>query len=633
MAQVQEPAVEQHEFRAEVRQLLDILARSLYTEREIFLRELISNASDALNRLQFEMLTTQEVLDPEAELAIRIQADKEQRTVTVSDTGIGMTREELLQNLGTIAHSGARTFLRQLQEGQISPERIIGQFGVGFYSVFMVAEEVTVTTRSYRPDAQAWSWTSRGDGTYTVAPTQKAERGTTVTVKLKEEAAEFADEWRLEQIVRRHSNYISFPIYVGERVVNRQVALWRQMPSEVQEEDYIQFYRELTLDTEKPLLWLHIVTDAPVNIRSILYVPSRREWGLLPGLRSEYGLRLYSRQVLIQEHTSDLLPAHFRFVEGVVDSEDVPLNVSREAVQQDPMLRHIRRALTARLVKELKALAEQDPDRYATFWREFGPFLKEGVATDPSSHDDLKDLLRFHSSHAEGDGLVSLAAYVARMKPDQKAIYYVVGDDLTSVRHSPHLDPFRSQQVEVLYLVEPVDTFAVLALREYEGYPFRNVEDADIEALRVEVPHDEEADAPFQALVERVRAILGDRVADVRASQHLITSPCRLVAPESGPERELARVRRLLDQEFEVPKRILELNPRHTLVRHLATMQATTPDDPLLPMIVEQLFENALLVEGLLPNPAAMTPRIQALMEAAVNARVQTPTTHQEDTP
>lgn len=631
MDRVQERNVEHHEFRAEVRQLLDILARSLYTEREIFLRELISNASDALNRLQFEMLTNKDVLDPEAELAIRIQADKEQRTVTVSDTGIGMTREELIENLGTIAHSGARAFLRQLQEGEVSPENIIGQFGVGFYSVFMVAEEVTVTTRSYRPDAQAWSWTSRGDGTYTLAPAERAQRGTTVTVRLKEDAAEFADEWRLEQIVRRHSNYISFPIYVGDRVVNRQVAIWRQSPSEVTEEEYVQFYRELTLDPERPLLWVHVVTDAPVNIRSIIYVPGRREWGLVPGLRSDYGLRLYARKVLIQERNADLLPAYLRFVEGVVDSEDLPLNVSREAVQQDPMLRHIRRALTTRLTKELKRLADEEPDRYATFWREFGIFLKEGVATDPSSHETLKDLLRFHSSRADREGLVSLAAYVARMKPDQKAIYYAVGDDLDSVRHSPHLDPFRAGEIEVLYLVEPVETFAVLALREYQGYPFQNVEDADVEALRVELPADEGADARFQALVERVKAILGDRVADVRASKRLTTSPCRLVDPEGGPQRDLARVRRLLEQDFEAPKRILELNPRHTLIRHLADVQATRPDDPLLPLIVQQLLENALLVEGLLPNPAAMVPRIQALMEAAVAARAHSHITHKEE--
>ncbi len=622
MTQPQEVTAERHEFRAEVRQLLDILARSLYTEREIFLRELISNASDALNRVQFEMLTNKDVLDPEAELAIRIAVDKENRTVTVADTGIGMTREELIENLGTIAHSGARAFLEKLQEGQASPEEIIGQFGVGFYSVFMVAEEVTVTTRSYRPEAQAWSWTSRGDGTYTIAPADKADRGTVVTVKLKEDAAEFADEWRLEQIVRRHSNYISFPIYIGDRAVNQRTALWRQSPNEVSEEQYVEFYRQLTLDTERPLLWVHVVTDAPVNIRSILYVPSRREWGLLPGLRTDYGVRLYSRKVLIQERNSDLLPNYFRFVEGVVDSEDLPLNVSREAVQRDPMLRQIRRALTNRLVKALKALADEEPEKYATFWRDFGGFIKEGVATDPTSHEALKELLRFHSSKAEEGELVSLAAYVARMKPEQKAIYYVVGEDLASVQHSPHLDPFRSQDIEVLYLVEPVDPFVVLALHEYQGYHFRNVEDADLEALKVETPQDEGADEAFQALLERVKTVLGDRVADVRASNHLTTSPCRLVSPEGGPERDLARVRRLLEQDFEVPKRILELNPRHPLVRNLAALQATNPDDPLLPLAVEQLFENALLVEGLLPNPAAMTPRVQALIEAAVAARV-----------
>jgi molecular chaperone HtpG len=622
----QSPAPESLEFRAEVQQLLHILAHSLYTDREIFLRELISNASDALNRLQFEMLTVRDVLNPEAELAIRITADRDAKTITVSDTGIGMARDELIENLGTIAHSGAMAFLQNVSDERLSADEIIGQFGVGFYSVFMVADQVTVTTRSYRPDAQAWTWTSRGDNTYSLIPADKAERGTAIQITLKEDAAEFAETWRLEQIVKKHSDYVSFPIYVAGKIANRQTALWRQSPQEVEAEQYVEFYKQLTLDFEKPLLHVHLVGDAPVNMRSILYVPARRERGILH-LRTDYGLKLYSRKILIQEYNKDLLPNHFRFVEGVVDSEDLPLNISRETVQSNPMMRQIRRALTNRLVKELNTLAEERPDDYKTFWREFGVFIKEGVTTDPSSHESLRDLLRFHSSQADGsDGLVSLKDYVSRMRADQKAVYYVLGDDLKSVARSPHLDYFRANGIEVLYLVDPFDSFMALALKEYDGKPLQNVDDAGLDLPAVSAPEAKAGEAvaqpDFDRLVDRFKTALGNRVTDVRESKRLTDSPCRLVSPEASPERDLQRVRRLLDQEYELPRKILELNRSHSLIQNLVRVLTTSPDEALVNITIEQLFDNALLLEGLHPNPADMTPRIQALMEAAIASRI-----------
>ena len=621
----QSSAPESLEFRAEVQQLLHILAHSLYTDREIFLRELISNASDALNRLQFEMLTNRDVLNPEAELAVRIETDKSAKTITISDTGIGMTRDELIENLGTIAHSGAISFLQSVRDEKFSADEIIGQFGVGFYSVFMIADEVTVTTRSYRPHAEAWAWTSRGDNTYTLTPADKADRGTTVRVKLKEDTAEFADAWRLEQIVKKHSDYVSFPIYVDGKVANRQTALWRQSPQEVEAEQYFEFYKQLTLDFEKPLLYFHLVADAPVNMRSILYAPARRERGMLH-LRTDYGLKLYSRKILIQEYNKDLLPNHFRFVEGVVDSEDLPLNISRETVQSNPMMRQIRRALTNRLVKELGTLAEERPDDYKVFWREFGVFIKEGVTTDPASHESLRDLLRFHSSQAEGsDGLISLKEYVSRMRENQKAIYYVLGDDLKSVARSPHLDYFRANGIEVLYLVDPFDSFMAFALKEYAGKPLQNVDDAGLDLSAAGTPETDAGTAvsqpDFDRLVERFKTVLGDRVTDVRESKRLTDSPCRLVSPEATPDRDLQRVRRLLEQEYELPKKILELNRSHPLIQNLGCVLARSPDEVLVNTAIEQLFDNALLLEGLHPNPADMTPRIQVLMEAAIAAR------------
>jgi molecular chaperone HtpG len=617
-----------YEFRAEIQQLLHILVHSLYRDREIFLRELISNASDALHRIQFELLTNRDVLDPEAELAIRITFDEATKTLTISDTGIGMTRDELIENLGTIAHSGAMEFLKKLQatDKPITTD-LIGQFGVGFYSVFMVAEEVQVTSRSYRPQAEACTWISRGDNTYTLTPADKSTRGTDIQIKLKEDAAEFASAWKLEQIVKKHSDFVAFPIYVGkpagdqpQQPANRQTALWRQSPREVTAEQYEEFYKHLTLDFEKPLARVHMVTDAPVQMYAVLYVPSKRERGIL-ALRTDHGLKLYSRKVLIQDYCKDLLPNHFRFVEGVVDSEDLPLNISRETIQATRLMEKMKSNLTRKLVDELERIAKEEPETYSKFWEQFGGFVKEGVATDPAGRDALLPLLRFRTSKS-GDALASLADYVGRMKDDQKAIYYILGEDPRSVARSPHLDYFRKHDIEVLYLTETIDSFMVLGLREFDGKPVKNVDDAglDLPQEAAEMPSTAEQ-APqdqFDVLVERFRKTLGDRITSVRESKLLTDSPCRLVSPEGEAERDMARVRRLLDQSFEVPKKLMEINRSHALIRNLARLVTRKPDDAIIDLSIEQLYENALLVEGIHPNPADMVGRIQALMEAAV---------------
>jgi molecular chaperone HtpG len=616
-----EDTTQSYEFKAEIQQLLQILAHSLYRDREIFLRELISNASDALNRIQFELLTNRDVLDPDAALAIRISVDKDAKTVTISDTGIGMTRDELIENLGTIAHSGAVEFLKKLQaNNQPITTDLIGQFGVGFYSVFTVADEVQVTSRSYRPEADAWTWTSAGNNNFSLTPAEKKERGTTVVVKLKEDAAEFAGEWKLEQIVKKHSDFVAFPIYVSDKAqaVNSQTALWRQSPREVTAEQYDEFYKHLTLDLEKPLTHAHLVTDAPVQMYAVLYVPSKRERGIL-SLRTDYGLKLYSRKVLIQDYCKDLLPNHMRFVEGVVDSEDLPLNISRETVQATRLMDKMKANLTRKIVDELERMAKEEPENYAKFWEQFGAFIKEGVATDPAGREGLLKLLRFRSNKS-GDALVSLADYVGRMKDDQKAIYYILGDDPKSIVHSPHLDYFRKHDVEVLYLTETVDSFMVLGLQEFESKPIKNVDDAGLDLPEAETPAqaDQLPADQFNTLVERFRKTLGDRITGVRESKLLTDSPCRLVSPENAPDRDLARVKRLLDQDFTVPKKLLEINRGHPLVKNLAQLVANRPDDALIDLSIEQLYENALLVEGIHPNPADMVGRIQKLMEAAV---------------
>jgi molecular chaperone HtpG len=644
-------APEALEYRTEVKQLLNILAHSLYTDREIFLRELVSNASDALNRLQFETLTNHAVVDAGAELAIWLEPDADARTLTLRDSGIGMNREELIANLGTIAHSGAKSFLQNAGQGQAALEEIIGQFGVGFYSVFMVADEVRVTSRSYRPEDEAWVWRSQGDSSFTLERAEQAKRGTTIQIHLKEDAAEFANDWRVEQIVKKHSDYVSFPIYLVEkpepeavedaaedqaeertdaevkapRMINRRTALWRQSPSKVDAAEYAEFYKQLTFDHEAPRLHVHMVADAPVNVRAILFVPAQRERRMrMQG--AEHGLRLYSRKILIQNANHDLLPDYFRFIDGVVDSDDLPLNVSREMVQSNPVMRQLKRALTGRLQRALKEMAEGEPETYAGFWEEFGVFIKEGIASDPSSQEALVELVRFRSTQSNG-AWVAFADYIGRMKADQTEIYYVLGEDLKSAARSPHLDYFRKHGIEVLYLVDPIDGWTMAMLREVQGKPLRNVDDAGLE-----LPQDgasEEAATPaleqnaFDALVGRVVAVLGERVRGVQEGKQLVDSPCRLVSPADSFDRDLQRVLRLTEEDYEAPKKLLELNRRHPLLVNLAGLVQSSPEDALIDATILQLFDNAQILEGLPANPVDMVERIQLLMAEAVAARAK----------
>jgi len=634
--------VQQVEFRAEIQQLLNILVHSLYTEKEIFLRELLSNASDALNRIQFEMLTNRNVIDEGAELAIWLEGDDKAGTLTIRDTGIGMTQAELVENLGTIAHSGAKDFLKAIEtagkQNQPVTKDLIGQFGVGFYSVFMVADEVTVTSRSYLPEAEAATWSSLGEGTYTVGPADKADRGTTITIKLKEEAREFARVYRLRQVVKTHSDFVAFPIYLKEEKAaaegeqekktefvraNQQTALWRQSPRDVDEEKYKSFYQQFTLDFNDPLLRLHASADAPVQFYALLFVPSKKDYRLF-GMKEDHGLKLYSRKVLIRENFKDLLPNYLRFVEGVVDVEDLPLNVSREMVQATPLLEKIKGILVRRLAGELTELAEQKPETYQAFWREFGSFIKEGLATDPDSKGRFTDLLRFPSSQSGGaDDLISLAQYAGRMKPDQAEIYYILGDSFEVVARSPHLEYFKKHDLEVLYLTDPLDSFMLIGLTEYNGKPLKNVDSAGLDLPEGDQPKETEP-APeaisgdqFDSLVARFKQVLGDRVEEVRASKMLIDSPGRLVNPANALNPNMQRVQRLLNKDYQIPKKILEINRGSSLIQNMATRLSADAGDPLVDLLVEQLFANLLVIEGIHPNPADMIPRVQQLMEAA----------------
>jgi molecular chaperone HtpG len=617
-------------FQAETQQLLDILIHSLYSEREIFLRELVSNASDALNRLQFEQLTNADIIDPDLPLEIRITVDKDAKTLTITDTGIGMTAEEVRDNLGTIARSGAKNFMQALKDApnKDTATNIIWQFGVGFYSVFMAADKVRVITRSYKSDAEAIAWEASGGTEYTVEPADKAQRGTEITLYLKEDAEEFLQPWRIKNVVTKHSDYVGFPIYVGddEKPANKQTALWRQSPRDVTDEEYKNFYQMLSMDFAEPLLKIHMRADVPMQFYALLYVPTTAEASPFSP-RKEPGLKLYARKVLIDDYNKDLLPEYLMFMQGVVDSEDIPLSVTRETVRANRIMANLKKTITNKVLSELKQMANKEREKYLEIFAEFGRFLKQGVVMTPADKDDLLPLLFWQTSHDDTkDSFHSLDDYVARMTTGQNDIYYVIANDYHSAKRSPHLDPFRQRGIEVLYFSDPVDAILPMGLTEYKGHQLRSVDEADIDLKDVgQLAEDEAQSEPltettFESLIDRVKRVLGGKVSDVRESKSLVGSPARLVSDDSGGQRHMFRINRLLDREFQLPVKSLELNPRHPLLHNVSNLLASNGDNPLIDVVIEQVFETALLQDGIHPDPAAMADRLTALMQAATGS-------------
>jgi len=616
-------------FQAETQQLLDILIHSLYTEREIFLRELISNASDALHRMQFQQLTDDTILDADAPLEIRITVDEEAKTLTISDTGIGMTADELRENLGTIARSGAKNFIQALQDApnRDAAQAIIGQFGVGFYSAFMVADKVRVVTRSYRPDAEAVVWEAEGGTEYSIEAAEREHRGTDVILYLKDDADEFLKPWKLKNVITRHSDYVAFPIYVGddENATNKQQAIWRQNPNEVEEDDYRNFYQMMTLDFREPLHTIHMRADVPMQFYALLYIPSSGEPNPLSP-RKEPGLKLYARKVLIDEYNKDLLPEYLGFVQGVVDSEDLPLSVNRESIRADRIIANLKKTVTNKVISELKGLAKRETEKYLEIYSEFGRWLKQGVVMDPQTKESLLPLLYFQSSYDDDeDSFHSLEDYTSRMVDGQNEIYYVIANDFHSAKRSPHLDAFRQHGIEVLYYCDPIDSMLPMGLTEYNGYQIRAVDEAGIDLKDVgEVKEEAQAEPleekTFESLVDRVKAVLANRVSDVRESKTLVGSAARLVSDDATGTRHMFRINRLLDRDYELPVKALELNPRHPLMHNISHLLAEHGEHPIINVVIEQVFETALLQDGIHPDPAAMADRLTALMQAATGS-------------
>jgi molecular chaperone HtpG len=626
-----------YEFKAEIKQLLDILVHSLYTEREIFLRELVSNASDALDKLRITNATSEAAEagnagEDEAPLEIRIEADKDKKTLTISDNGIGMTEAELVENIGTIAHSGSANFLKALKEsggatGQTA-DGIIGRFGVGFYSVYMVAQSVKITTRSYRADATPVEWISDGQGAYTIREltgdeANTAARGTRIEISLKDEyTAEFTEPDDLRQIIRKHSNFIGFPILVNGERANTVPALWREPKFQITKEQYKEFYSFLTYDHDEPLDTLHTSVDAPVQFNALCFIPKKSK-DFMGFDREDWGLDLYVRRVLIQHQNKDLIPQHLMFVRGVVDTEDLPLNISRETLQDNLLIRKINTTLAKQVLGHLATMAE-DKDRYAEFWREHSRVFKAGYM-DFANREAFSGLLRFNSSSCESaDELVSFDEYISRAKPDQKKIYFAYGPSREALRLNPHLEIFRKKGVEVLYLFEPIDEFVMDALRKHKDFDLTPAEvakpedlaalpDVDTPADTAETPTEPAKDA-LEALFARIKDVLGDGVTEVRASARLTGSPCCLVNPDGHTTSSMDKIMRSMSHDNSVPKKVLELNPKHELIRNLASLNQADASDPFVEQAAKQLFESALLLEGYLTDPHALVGRIQDLL-------------------
>ena len=614
---------QQFEFKTEIKQLLDIITHSIYTSREIFLRELVSNASDALDKLRFEQSRSTEISNPDLDLQISITADEENRQLVITDTGIGMTLDELVENIGTIAHSGSAEFIRQAMADQANSSNIIGRFGVGFYSVFMVADKVTIRTRSFRPEAKAVEWISDGLGTYTVTELDEdLPRGTTLTVHLKEEGKEFAEKNRITSIIKKHSNFISFPILVQGEKANTVQALWRENKFSITPEQYTEFYKFLTYDHEEPLDTLHMSVDAPVQFSALAFVPPRSQ-DTFGFDRENYGLDLYVRRVLIQSKNKDLIPEYLGFMRGVVDTEDLPLNISRETLQENLLIRKIATTLTKQILSHLKKLG-QDKDRYTKFWNEHSKRFKLGYA-DFANQEAFGELLRFNSSrHEDKDGLISLEEYIEAAKDGQKEIYYISGPSREAIEQNPHLEIFRAKGLEVLYLYEPVDEFVMDSLRKFKEFELKATENADITNIEKYADSSEKQDKPeelsqeqskdMDRFLKRVQEILGDRITEARISKRLSQSPSCLVSPD-GSTSQMHKIMQLVTKDTSIPKKVFEINQDHKLVRNLLSVFGKNEQDEFVATVIEQLYESALLMDGYLADPHKMVNRLNKLME------------------
>lgn len=620
-----ESVEKQYEFKAEVKQLLNILVHSLYTNREIFLRELISNSSDALDKLRFESNRGTEIIQNDLPLEIKIEFDSNENTLTITDSGIGMTESELVENIGTIAKSGTTEFLKKLAESKSEASNIIGKFGVGFYSVFMVAEKVELTTKSFKPDSEALVWTSDGLGSYTISKAlDKSDRGTKIKIFLKEETKDFADKYKLEQIIKKHSNFITFPIKIDKDQLNTVTAIWREPKSFVKKEQYNEFYKFLTYDNEEPLEVIHKSVDAPIQFNCLLFI-SKKNFDIFGMNRGDYGLDLYVKRVLIQHKNKELLPEYLSFVRGVVDSEDLPLNISRETLQENLVFTKIANTVTSQILSTLSTLAKDNVEKYNEFWKEHGRILKMGYS-DYANLEKISNLLRFNSSSCEtAEELTSFDEYVKRIKEGQKDIYYITGASRDALHMDPHTEIFKAKGLEVIYLFDPADEFVFSNLNKVKDFELKSADQVELKSLEKfeKMNKTEEKEEPLssddklhmKSLLSKMKDILGDKVTEVKDSERLQDSPACLVNPDGTMSASMQKIMQMVNKDASIPKRVLEINTNHKIVKNLLKVFKQNPNNDYLRSVTEQLFETSLLLDGYLQDPHLLVSKVNKLLE------------------
>ena len=609
---------QEFEYKAEMKQLLHLIVHSLYTHPEVFLRELISNASDALNKVRFQQLTDHNILNPDVPLRINIALDSTEQTFSITDSGIGMTKSDLIDRIGTVASSGTLEFFERLKaENKPFDGNLIGEFGIGFYSVFMVTDKVTIQTRHADTDSIGYQWESTGEGKFTIEEIPLEERGTKIFFKLKDDAKDFSEDYRVKDIIKKYSNFADFPIYVGGEEVNTISALWHKNKNEISEDDRNEFYKFISNDYNPPLGYLHLSIEGRVNFKALIFIPDAAPLNYLrvEDLRS---LHLYSSRIFIQDDCKELLPEYLHFVSGVVDTEDLPLNVSREVTQSSPVMTKIRDVITGRILSLLEDWTKNEPEKYEKFFRNFGLLFKTGVGSDFSNRDRMINLLRFESSKAEKGKFTSLKEYVTGMAEDQTEIYYLSGENRDAVERNPSLEYFRKKDIEVLFFVDAADVFNIPHLHEYDGKPLKSIEKADINLKPdEESTSDALASDDTNSLISLFKEMLGDKVEDVVASKRLVDSAVTLVVGASGMDRQMERMMKMMGGEFGESKKILEINPAHPLIKNLAQFHRNKSDEAILKSCILQLYEGALLIDGNMEIPTDFVARMTDIMEHA----------------
>lgn len=615
--------VQEFEYKAEMKQLLHLIIHSLYTHPEVFLRELISNSSDALNKVRFMQVRNMPVLQPEAELRITLELDEKEQTVSIEDTGVGMTRDDLIERIGTVASSGTLEFLSKSKSGEekLDGGELIGKFGVGFYSVFMVTDEVTIETRSANPEEKAYRWKSSGAGTFTIEEIEKETRGTRISFKLKEESKDLANDYRVKSLIKKYSNFVDFPIFIGEEKVNSVSALWQRKKEDLSKEELDEFYKFVGGDFREPMDSLSLHIEGRVNFKALIFVPADPPMGYFDP-REEKSLHLYVNRVFIQDDCKDLVPEYLRFVKGVVDTEDLPLNVSREVTQSSPVTMKIREIVTNRLLGMFEDWAKTDVEKYATFFTKFGNYVKLGLGSDFTNKDRLVELMRFETSKTEAGKMTSFKEYVSAMGEEQKEIYYITGESRAVVEKNPNLEYFRKNDIEVMFFTGQVDLFTLTTLSEYDGKNIVSIEKADIDIAKDKDEDSKDALKGSEAkdILKRCKEILGDRVEDVIESKRLVDSVATLVVGDSGMDAQMERMMKMMDANFTSSKKLLEVNLSHPLMKNLARLNSENHEDPTIVEAVEQMYEGALLVEDNLQNPMDFVRRAMDFMEKATRS-------------